>query len=133
MERKRKRFAVAKNAIIKVNFKKYPSAYASARLHNWLKDMSFKIKENGYGPIHIVYVYLDEENKYAYVGATNDINRRDREHRDPVKPDNLYKHFIERGLKIPKPKVLRDGLTVIERQRLEKFNLYIIVMFCITL
>lgn len=116
-------FAVAKKCDYKSEFqKKYPSAYASARLHNWLKDMSFKIKENGYGPIHIVYVYLDEENKYAYVGATNDINRRDREHRDPVKPDNLYKHFVERGLKIPKPKVLRDGLTVIERQRLENIQ-----------
>lgn len=99
-----------------------PSAYASARLHHWLEEMEFETKESKgdpRGPIHIVYVYIDEINKYAYVGATNDINRRNWEHKSQ-KNDPVYKHFNGNGLKIPAYKILLDGLTIVERRREER-------------
>lgn len=100
---------------------KAPGAYASALAHHWLEEMNFKEKDSGYGPIHIVYVYLDEINKYAYVGATNDIKRRDSEHRREEN-DPVYKHFKAKGIDIPKCKVLLDGLTIVERQREERIQ-----------
>lgn len=99
-----------------------PSAYASARLHHWLEEMEFETKESKgdpRGPIHIVYVYIDEINKYAYVGATNDINRRNWEHKSQ-KNDPVYKHFKGNGLKVPAYKILLDGLTIVERRREER-------------
>lgn len=100
---------------------KAPGAYASALAHQWLEEMNFKEKDSGYGPIHIVYVYLDEINKYAYVGATNDIKRRDSEHRREEN-DPVYKHFKAKEIDIPKCKVLLDGLTIVERQREERIQ-----------
>ena len=100
---------------------KAPGAYASALAHHWLEEMNFKEKDSGYGPIHIVYVYLDEINKYAYVGATNDIKRRDSEHRREEN-DPVYKHFKAKEIDIPKCKVLLDGLTIVERQREERIQ-----------
>lgn len=104
--------------------RKSPSAYASARLHNWLSEIKFAPKESKgdpRGPIHIVYVYIDEKNKYAYVGATNDIKRRDNEHRNHTN-DAVYKYFQDKGVQVPKYKILLDGLTLIERQREERLQ-----------
>lgn len=100
------------------------SAYEQARKNGWLKDMTW-FQSKGFGQTyngsgHIIYVYTDEENMYAYVGATNDIERRDYEHR--TQNDAVYRHFAERGKDIPKYKVLMKGLTVIERQREERIQ-----------
>ena len=103
--------------------KKFPTAYNSARFHNWLNEMKFKIKESKGDPrgnMHSVYVYEDNTNKYAYVGATNDIKRRDNEHRQ--EGDSVYTYFVSRGLEIPECKVLLDGLSVIERQSEERLK-----------
>ena len=64
-------------------------------------------------------VYIDEVNKYAYVGATNDMKRRDWEHKNQ-KNDPVYKYFYGKSLKIPAYKILLDGLTIVERQREER-------------
>lgn len=118
-------FAEAEKYDYKTDFHRHsPSAYNSAKLHGWLDEMNFKIKESKgdpRGPIHAVYVYIDESNKYAYVGATNDVKRRDREHNTNEK-DSVYKHFKGIGLKIPKCKVLLEGLTLVERQREERIQ-----------
>ena len=118
-------FAEAEKYDYKSEFmRKSPSAYASARLHNWLDEMKFKIKESKgdpRGPIHVIYVYEDRINKYAYIGATNDVKRRDYEHNSNEK-DPVYKHFISREMKIPKYKLLLEGLTIVERQREERIQ-----------
>lgn len=103
--------------------RKFPSAYASARLHNWLDEINFKTKESKgdpRGPIHCIYVYVDVLNKYAYVGATNDIKTRHSQHCKVG--DAVYKHFLRYGIEIPKCKVLLEGLTLVERQREERIQ-----------
>ena len=102
-----------------------PSAYNYALKNDWFKEMpwfqpkGFEHTFNGAG--HMVYVYTDEENMYAYVGATNNIERRDYEHR--IRNDDpIFKHFSKEGKEIPKYKVLIKGLTVIERQREERIQ-----------
>ena len=118
-------FAEAEKYEYKSEFqRKSPSAYASAWLHHWLEEMTFKTKESKgdpRGPIHIIYVYVDEEDKCAYVGATNDIKRRDSEHRRQEN-DPVFKHFTSKGIEIPKCKILLEGLTVVERQREERIQ-----------
>lgn len=104
------------------------SAYTSALKHHWLEEMHWfqhkSVVRAPKGPIHCIYVYEDETNKFAYVGATNDIKRRDiehrREHTDPV-----FKHFNSIGVEIPQCKILMERLTIEERQREErKHSLY---------
>lgn len=118
-------FAEAQKYQYKSDFqRKSPSAYASARLHNWLSEIKFDpkgSKGDPRGPIHIVYVYIDEKNKYAYVGATNDIKRRDNEHRNHTN-DAVYKYFQDKGVQVPKYKILLEGLTLVERQREERLQ-----------
>lgn len=117
--------AAANNCTYKSEFRKiHPSAYASARLHHWLGEMHFRTKESKgdpRGPIHVIYVYIDELDKCAYVGATNDIKRRDSEHRREEN-DPVFKHFKAKGIEIPKCKILLDGLTIVERQREERIQ-----------
>lgn len=120
---KEKVFKEARKYKYKSEFRhKAPSAYKSALLHHWLGEMDFETKVSKgdpRGPIHIIYVYIDEVNKYAYVGATNDMKRRDWEHKNQ-KNDPVYKYFYGKGLKIPAYKILLDGLTIVERQREER-------------
>ena len=61
------------------------------------------------GPIHKIYVYIDEDKKYAYVGATNNIDRRDYEHRTNSN-DSVFKYFANEGKDVPKYKILRECL-----------------------
>lgn len=120
---KEKVFKEARKYKYKSEFRhKAPSAYKSALLHHWLGEMEFETKVSKgdpRGPIHIIYVYIDEVNKYAYVGATNDMKRRDWEHKNQ-KNDPVYKYFYSKSLKIPAYKILLDGLTIVERQREER-------------
>lgn len=122
-EDKEKVFKEARKYKYKSEFRhKAPSAYKSALLHHWLGEMEFETKVSKgdpRGPIHIIYVYIDEVNKYAYIGATNDMKRRDGEHKNQKK-DPVYKYFYGKGLKIPAYKILLDGLTIVERQREER-------------
>lgn len=122
-EDKEKVFKEARKYKYKSEFRhKAPSAYKSALLHHWLGEMEFETKVSKgdpRGPIHIIYVYIDEVNKYAYVGATNDMKRRDWEHKNQ-KNDPVYKYFYGKSLKIPAYKILLDGLTIVERQREER-------------
>ena len=77
-------------------------------------------KEKGYVLIsnhnYIVYVYEDIENKAAYVGLTNNIKRRDLEHRFPtsIGYDKLGLWCIEHNIPVPQPKILENNLTAKE-------------------
>ena len=118
-------FAEAEKYEYKSDFRRNaPGAYDSARRHHWLGELKFKPKESKgdpRGPIQIIYVYEDNINKYAYVGATNDIKVRDEQHRKRIN-DSVYKYFKAKGMDIPECKVLLDGLTVKERQREERIQ-----------
>ena len=101
--------------------RQYPSAYSAAWSHGWLEDITKHMpKEKGYVLIsnhnYIVYVYEDIENKAAYVGLTNNIKRRDWEHRFPTSRgyDKLGLWCIEHDIPVPKPKILENNLTAKE-------------------
>lgn len=102
-----------------------PAAYASAKRHNWLDILDMfrhkNIDKAESGPVHVVYVYIDEENRKAYVGATNDMKRRDYEHHTK-NDDPLFKQYVAIGKDLPSYKILFDGLTIIERQREERIQ-----------
>ena len=119
-------FAEAKKYTYKSDFRRLaPAAYNSARKCHWLETMNWfqhkNVEKAESGSVHVVYVYIDEENKKAYVGATNDMKRRDYEHRTKT-DDPLFKHYKAVGKDIPTYKILRDGLTIVERQREERIQ-----------
>lgn len=122
-------FAEAKKYKYKSDFHRLSSAaYISALKHGWLQEMDWIQQKNidkaPSGPIHLVYVYVDEVNKAAYVGATNDIQRRDDEHRKKIE-DPLFQYFKNLGREIPNYTILVEGLTIKERQREERvYSLY---------
>lgn len=126
---KRNVFSEAKKFKYKSDFHRTASAaYNSARKNGWLEEMIWfkhkNIERAPKGSVHVVYVYIDEIHKFAYVGATNDIVRRDTEHRQR-KDDPVYQHFERHHLTIPNYKIIIDGLTIDERQREERiWSLY---------
>ena len=117
-------FQEAKKYIYKSNFHRgAPSAYSYALKNDWFKEMPW-FKPKGFehtfkGHGHMVYVYADDKNKYAYIGATNNIERRDYEHKTRNN-DPVFKYFTKMNQEIPNYKVLVKGLTVVERQREER-------------
>lgn len=119
-------FNEAKKYKYKSDFhRKAPSAYVTALKKGWFLEMTwFQPKGNERaieGSIHIIYVYIDEDKKCAYVGATNNIERRDYEHRTQSN-DTVFKYFANEDKDVPKYKILREGLTVVERQREERIQ-----------
>lgn len=105
-------------------------AYQAARANGWLDDMPW-LQPPVLGKLpqkktHCVYVYLDEENKACYVGRTNRLKRRDKEHRNPYdknKPDSLKRYFDLIGNEMPQPIVLKDTLLPTESQYWEDYYL----------
>lgn len=75
--------------------------YSAAARHGWLDDICSHMAPAGTGRKRKVYVYTFEDG-YAYVGLTDDISRRKREHlgnfRDKKKSPVL-KHLQETGAK----------------------------------
>ena len=119
-------FNEAKKYKYKSDFRrKASSAYVTALEKGWFVEMTW-FQPKGYerasrGPVHIIYVYIDKDKKCAYVGATNNIDRRDYEHRTQTN-DTVFKYFAKEGKEVPKYKILREGLTVVERQREERIQ-----------
>lgn len=105
-------------------------AYQAARAKGWLDDMPW-LTTPVYGdlkqiPHHCVYVYTDDENKACYIGRTNRLKKRDREHRHPYKnqkPDSLKRYFDSLGIEIPFPIILKKNLLPEESQYWEDFYL----------
>lgn len=119
-------FAEARKYIYKSDFHRLgASAYTSAKKHHWFEEMDWfqhkNIDKAPTGPIHLVYVYIDEENKKAYVGATNDMKRRNYEHQTRT-DDPLFKQYTALGKELPPYKILVDGLNIIERQQEERIQ-----------
>ena len=98
---------------------KYNKAYAAAKYHGWYdeitkhmpiwEDLELNEKQRYR---YLIYVYEEEVTHSAYVGLTNNIERRDKEHRNPIpsKQDSLFKFCKENNVNIPKPKVLENKL-----------------------
>lgn len=127
-------FNEAKKYRGKYDFQKHAEgAYNAAIRNGWLDDMANELyngtiqymKENE--PINTIYVY-EFENKKCYVGRTNNLKRRDRQHRNGVKHsngehsyDSVYKEALNNNTDIPNPKILEERLNAKESQERENY------------
>lgn len=74
---------------------------------------------------YVIYAYEDIVNKFVYVGLTNNIERRIKEHRKKNYKNNIRKYDIVRqyfedcSFGLPEPKILVDGLNGFEAQEEE--------------
>ena len=66
--------------------------------------------------IHLIYIYLDEENKYFYVGRTLDYNFKTRcsVHRNPKKHDVVFRHWNSMNKPVPEPIIVERNLNTLE-------------------
>ena len=92
-------------------------AYTSALKHGWLVDYSwFEKGQISDKPIYIVYCYKDEETNSIYVGLTNNLKRRHRQHcngrirHGEIRYDIVFRYFTSIGKEPPEPIVLENGL-----------------------
>ena len=89
-------------------------AYQYARKHNLLKDYDWFITEDNVK--RCIYVYIDEENKYAYVGVTSNKTQRHIAHKTGMfnkhirDNSQVYKHFTFIGKEVPDPIYLEDDI-----------------------
>lgn len=119
-------------------FKSY-GCYSSMKRNGWLSELDGMydgtILYMGYDEkINVVYVYEMKDFNTFYVGRTNNIIRRDRQHRNgyghsngDTEFDGLYKFCEEKGIEVPKPKILAENLNALESQEQEDYwkNKYI--------
>lgn len=116
-----------------------PGCYKSIRRHNWLDEISElynnSIHYMGYAePVNCVYVYEYNDLNTFYVGRTNNIKRRHRQHcngyghKDGTRDyDIVYMFAKENNIEIPTPIILEENLTAEQSQDREDYwkNLYI--------
>ena len=114
--------------------------YQSLRRTGWLEEVAEMLYDDsihymGYDEKrNYVYVYEFKDFNTFYVGRTNNIKRRDRQHRNGYNHsngiktfDNLYKFAEGNGIELPQPKILEEWLTANESQEKEDYwkNKYI--------
>ena len=112
----------AKKYNSKAEFRKNRNwAYSVAYKNGWMDDYTWF--ENGViskRKIYVVYYYIDDETNAVYVGLTNNLKRRRRQH---IKDENdtVYKYFSQIGKQVPEPIVLEKGLFAEEAQEREDY------------
>jgi hypothetical protein len=103
----------------KRDFKKNsPKAYSAAHTHGWLPDITKHMIVLGDKFKRMVYVFEFPDN-HAYVGLTQDKQRRNYSHFDTVKITSpIAKHIVETGLQ-PEYKELSVYIDAKQAQELE--------------
>ena len=108
------------------------SAYSIAYKKKWMCNFTWLTNTLSSKKEYVVYYYKDEETNSIYVGLTNNIKRRHKEHcngflKHGVKTfDIVNKYFFSIGKKIPEPVILKKDIYAKEAQEFEKkyVNLY---------
>lgn len=111
------------------------ASYNKALKNGWIDSFTWLAlppmhKNDGESKVHCIYIYRDEINKVAYVGRTNNITVRHRQHnrRDyrTGKYDVVRRYFVESGLYnlLPRPIILEDKLTALESQDREDYYVH---------
>lgn len=108
--------------------------YNAAKSNGWLDEIADTFYDNsihymGYDePINCVYVYEYKDLNSFYVGRTNNIKRRHRQHckgyghSDGARTyDIVYTFAKENGIEIPEPIILEENLTAEESQDKENY------------
>lgn len=103
-------------------------AYTIAKKMRWLDDYTWlerrRISDK---PIYTVYRYFDEETNSVYVGLTNNLNVRHKQHslgkiyHGERRFDIVYNYFISIGKVVPEPNVLKRELYADEAQYYEDY------------
>lgn len=104
-------------------------AYHVARRNGWLDDYTwFKKPIVSEKLIYIVYCYKDDETNAVYVGLTNNIKQRHREHckghltHGEIKHDIVYKYFHEiLGKDVPEPIIMQKDISANEARESERY------------
>ena len=103
------------------------TAYEVARKNGWLYDYTwFKERIVSERKVYLIYCYKDEETNSVYVGLTNSLKRRHRQHcngfikHGKVLYDIVYKYFHSINKDIPEPIVLEKDLYANEAQIYEE-------------
>ena len=120
---------VAKECSSATEFKnKYGGAYSYAhktdlwKTFTWLKHSS-----NPSSKTYVIYAYEDIINKSVYIGLTNNIKRRIKEHRKKNYKNNIRQYdivrqyFEDRGLVLPEPVIKCSGINGFEAQEMEDY------------
>lgn len=104
------------------------TAYHVARVHGWLDDYTwFKRRIVSDKPIYLVYCYKDEDTNSVYVGLTNNVKERHKQHRDGIvvhgerKFDIVYRYFHSIGKEPPEPIILKKELLAKDAQIYEGY------------
>jgi len=108
------------------------AAYNKALKEGWLDSYTWlttpvKNPNDSQSRIHIVYAYLDEDKKVAYIGRTNNLQRRHRQHNKNISKSKTYdvvkRYFMSVGMinELPDPVILEEGLNLVESQEKESF------------
>lgn len=112
---------------------KFPGAYDYA--HKKKKDLWktftwFRHNTDPNKKTYVIYAYEDIVNKFVYIGLTNDIKRRIREHRKKNYKNNIRQYdivrqyFEDNKIDIPDPVILQVDINGFEAQELEdKFKM----------
>lgn len=113
--------------------RKCNGCYRSAIRNGWLDDVASlydnSIQYMRYDePVNCIYVYEYKDLNHFYVGRTNNIKRRNKQHcngylhRDGSRTyDIVYKFAKNNNINIPKPIILEDKLTAEQSQDREDY------------
>lgn len=100
--------------------KKCSGGYQSAIKNGWLKEMPWlNVDINKYEKGYSVYVYIDDIDKYVYVGLTCNKEYREFQHKNPNSP--VYDYFTNKNKEIPKPIYIMNGVSAIQAQYWENW------------
>ena len=105
---------------------RFPGAYQYAHKSELWKSFGwFKHNTSPDSKTYVIYAYEDVINKFVYVGLTNDIKRRVKEHRkknykNKIRQyDIVRQYFEDNGLVLPEPVIKCSGINGFEAQELE--------------
>lgn len=113
--------------------RKSEGCYKSAVRNGWLDEIAELYDDSVHymkynEPINCVYIYEYKELNSFYVGRTNNIKRRHRQHcngyghKDGTRTyDVVYTFAKENGIEIPKPVILEEKLTAEQSQDKEDY------------
>lgn len=108
------------------------AAYNKAVKEGWINSYTWlgvpirKIN-NSLDKVHLIYAYLDNDNKVVYIGRTNNIRQRHSQHNRISYKYKTYdvvkRYFISIGIidKLPIPIILEDNLNLVESQAKEEY------------
>lgn len=100
---------------------KSSGSYEVARKNGWLNDYTWlSNRKTIFDNIDCIYGYFFE-NKVVYIGRTINRTRRDKQHRDLLKNDTVFKYSKIVLEEIPEMTILEDGITIDEGRKKEQY------------